>query len=292
MNHHCLRATFSACAFALLSVAAPVTAQDGHTDAAECKDSTVLSRMPGCWIEACVGKDFDSLDIYRETEKPDVFDVTKGTPVEGQTMVIEYSCPANVSALQIARNAEGALRTAGYSLVMSGKVTNDVGSHVPALVAKKGGQWVQVLTDTGGRAYLMSAVKESDMSQVMTADATAMAAAIALTGHVAIYGITFDSGQSTITPQSGATLAEMVTLMTSNPSWRMRIEGHTDNVGTTGVNASLSIRRAAAVETWLAAHGVDGTRLTHEGYGESRPVGDNATEDGRARNRRVELVKL
>ena len=72
----------------------------------------------------------------------------------------------------------------------------------------------------------------------------------------------------------------------------MRIEGHTDNVGTTALNASLSLRRAAAVAAWLAAHGVAGTRLTHEGYGESRPVGDNTTEDGRAKNRRVELVKL
>ena len=291
MNHR-LRATFSVCAVTLLGLAAPAAAQDTHPDVAECKDSSVLSRMTGCWIEACVAKDFDSLDIFRETEKPDVFDVTKGTPVEGQTMVIEYSCPASVSALQIVRNAERALRTAGYSVVMSGNVTNNVGSHVPAVVAKKGGQWVQVLTDTGGRAYLMSAVKESEVSQVMTADATTMAASIALTGHVAVYGITFDTGQSTITPQSNATLAEVVTLLTKNPSWRMRIEGHTDNVGTEALNTSLSVRRAAAVEAWLAAHGVDGKRLTHEGYGESRPLGDNATEDGRARNRRVELVKL
>jgi OOP family OmpA-OmpF porin len=290
--NYCLRATFSVCTFALLGLAAPTTAQDAPADAAGCKDSSVLSRIPGCWIEACVAKDFDSLDIFRDTEKPDVFDVTKGMPVEGQTMVIEYSCPTSVSALQIARNAERALRTAGYSLIMSGKVTNNVGSHVPAVVAKKGGQWIQVLTDTGGRAYLMSAVKESEVSQVMTADATAMAASIERTGHVAIYGVTFDSGQSTIKPQSDAALAEMVTLLTSNPSWRMRIEGHTDNVGTTVLNSSLSIRRAAAVEAWLVAHGVDGGRLTHEGYGDSRPVGDNATEDGRARNRRVELVKL
>jgi len=289
--NRCLRATFSVCT-ALLALAAPVTAQDAHADVAGCKDSSVLSRIPGCWIEACVAKDFDSLDIFRETEKPDVFDVTKGTPVEGQTMVIEYSCPASVSALEIARNAERALLTAGYSLVMSGKVINDVGNHVPAVVAKKGGQWVQVLTDTGGRAYLMSAAKESEVSQVMTADATTMAASIILRGRVAIYGITFDTGQSTITPQSDAALTEMVTLLTNNPSWRMRIEGHTDNVGTTALNSSLSIRRAAAVETWLVAHGVNGARLTHEGYGDSRPVGDNSTEDGRARNRCVELVKL
>lgn len=287
-----LRATISVCTFALLGLAAPIAAQDTAADAAGCKDSRVLSRIPGCWIEACVAKDFDSLEIFRDTEKPDVFDVTKGTPVEGQTMVIEYSCPTSVSALEIARNAERALRTAGYSVIMSGKITNNVGSLVPAVVAQKGGQWVQVVTDTGGRAYLMSAVKESEVSQVMTADAAAMAAAIERTGHVAIYGVTFDSGQSTIKPQSDAALAEMVTLLTNNPSWRMRIEGHTDNVGTTVLNTTLSLRRAAAVEAWLVAHGVNRGRLTHEGYGDRRPVGDNATEDGRARNRRVELVKL
>src|SRR4029077_20101771 len=97
---HCVRTTVSICTVALLGLAAPVIAQDTHPDAAECKDSSVLSRIPGCWIEACVAKDFDSLDIFRETEKPDVFDVTKGTPIEGQTMVIEYSCPTSVSALE------------------------------------------------------------------------------------------------------------------------------------------------------------------------------------------------
>jgi OOP family OmpA-OmpF porin len=289
---YCRRAMCWVCAFALLGLVAPVIAQDAHEDVAGCKDSSVLSRIPGCWIEACVAKDFDSLDIFRETEKPDVFDVTKGTPVEGQTVVLEYSCPSSVSSLQIARNAASALRTAGYSLVMSGNVINNVGNHVPAVVGKKGGQWVQVLTDTGGRAYLMTAVKEADVSQVMTADAAAMAASIERTGHVAIYGVTFDTGQSTITPQSDAALGEMVTLLTNNPSWRMRIEGHTDNVGTTVLNTGLSLRRASAVEAWLVGHGVARGRLTHEGYGDSRPVGDNTTEAGRAMNRRVELVKL
>ena len=72
----------------------------------------------------------------------------------------------------------------------------------------------------------------------------------------------------------------------------MRIEGHTDNVGTKDLNFGLSTRRSAAVEAWLVAHGVDSTHLTHAGYGEGRPVGDNTTEEGRAKSRRVELVKI
>ena len=289
---HFLRAILSVCALSLAGIAASPAATQDTRDAPGCKDSSLLSRIPGCWIEACVQKDFDSLDLYRQTEKPDAFEVTKGQPVEGKTAVIEYNCTTNVSPLQIARNAESALKTAGYALVMSGKITNDVGSHVPAVVAKKGGQWVQVVTDTGGRAYLLSAVQEAGMNQDMKADATAMAAEIQRTGHVAVYGITFDSGQSTIKPQSDAVLKEMVTLLTNNPTWKMRIEGHTDNVGTKELNLGLSSRRSAAVEAWLVAHGVDGTHLTHAGYGDGRPVGDNTTEEGRAKNRRVELVKI
>ncbi len=283
----------SACALALCwMLAPPAPAQEAAADAKGCKDSTLLSRVPGCWIEECANKEFDSMDIYREAEKPDEFEVTKGKPVEGATTVIEYSCAANVSPLQIARNAEGALRTAGYTVVVSGKITNNVGSHVPAVVASKGGQWVQVVTDTGGRAYIMSAVREAGMKQEVTADATAMAAEIQKTGHVAVYGINFDTGQSTIKPESDTVLQQIVAVLATNPSWKMRIEGHTDDVGTKALNDGLSTRRSASVEAWLVAHGVEKARLTHAGYGDTQPVGNNKTAEGRAKNRRVELVKI
>jgi OOP family OmpA-OmpF porin len=288
-----LRTTASVCALALLWIAAPqARAQDVQQDAQGCKDPTLLSRVPGCWIEECEQKDFDSVPLYREKENPDQFEVTKQKPVEGKTAVVGYTCAANVSPLQIARNAEGALRSAGYTLVVSGNITNNVGSHVPAVVAKKGGQWVQVVTDTGGRSYILSAVREAEMNQEMKADATTMAAEIQKTGHVAVYGINFDTGQATIKPESDAVLREMVTVLTSNPSWRMRIEGHTDNVGTKALNDELSTRRSASVETWLVAHGVEKSHLAHAGYGDVRPVADNTTAEGRAKNRRVELVKI
>jgi OOP family OmpA-OmpF porin len=272
-------------------LAAPAPAQEA-ADAKGCKDSALLSRVPGCWIEECANREFDSVDIYRQAEKQDEFEVTKGQPVEGATAVIEYSCASTVSPLQIARNAEGALRTAGYTVVVSGKITNDVGNHVPTVVASKGGQWVQVVTDTGGRAYIMSAVREAGMKQEVTADANAMAAEIQKTGHVAVYGINFDTGQSTIKAESDTVLQQIVAVLATNPSWKMRIEGHTDDVGTKAMNDGLSTRRSGSVEAWLVAHGVANARLTHAGYGATRPVGDNKTEEGRAKNRRVELVKI
>src|SRR5260221_6685717 len=130
-----VRMSLTACTLALFWIAAPPAgAQESPQDAKGCKDSALLSRIPGCWIEECAQKDFDSLGVYLEKDNPEQFEVTKQKPVEGKTAAIEYSCGANVSPLQIARNAASALQGAGYGLVLSGTITNHVGSHVPDAV--------------------------------------------------------------------------------------------------------------------------------------------------------------
>jgi len=72
----------------------------------------------------------------------------------------------------------------------------------------------------------------------------------------------------------------------------VRIEGHTDNVGGAAANQTLSEKRAQSVRDWLVAHGIAADRLTAQGYGAAKPVADNGTDEGRTKNRRVELVKL
>jgi len=84
---------------------------------------------------------------------------------------------------------------------------------------------------------------------------------------------------------------QIVDLMKSNPGLKINVEGHTDNVGEPAANKKLSEQRAAAVVSAIVKSGVDKARLGYAGYGQERPVGDNRTEDGRAANRRVELVK-
>ena len=84
----------------------------------------------------------------------------------------------------------------------------------------------------------------------------------------------------------------MLKLLQDNPDLKLRVEGHTDNVGAKAANQLLSQKRAQAVMGWLIANGIDASRLTAQGFGDSKPVGDNSTEDGRAKNRRVELAKL
>src|ERR1051326_7512926 len=86
-------------------------------------------------------------------------------------------------------------------------------------------------------------------------------------------------------------LSDVARKLNDNPSWKVRINGYTDNVGNKAGNRRLSQERATAVMNWLLGHGIDRKRLTAKGYGDSRPIGDNSTNDGRAKNRRVELVR-
>jgi len=129
------------------------------------------------------------------------------------------------------------------------------------------------------------------MKQEVTADASSLKDEIEKTGHVAVYGIHFDTGKSMIQPDSENTLKQVVALLQQNPDLKLRIEGHTDNQGNAAANQALSEKRAQAVVAWLVAQGIPANRLSAQGFGQSKPVAENSTDDGRAKNRRVELAK-
>ena len=112
------------------------------------------------------------------------------------------------------------------------------------------------------------------------------------TGKVEIYGIYFDTASATIRPESEPVLKEIADVMTKNPTWKLKVDGHTDNIGGDAANLILSNKRAAAVKQALVdRYQIDGDRLTTAGYGASRPKATNDTIEGRALNRRVELEK-
>lgn len=105
-------------------------------------------------------------------------------------------------------------------------------------------------------------------------------------------GIYFDTGSANLLSQSNAALTAVATLLKANPAWTLTVEGHTDNVGTAAYNLDLSKRRAAAVQAALQkSHAIPAHQLKAEGFGLTRPVQDNTSLDGRAANRRVELVR-
>jgi len=109
-------------------------------------------------------------------------------------------------------------------------------------------------------------------------------------GFIALY-INFDTGKWDLKADGTATVAEIVKMLKSAPALKIAIEGHTDNVGQAAANKTLSEKRAQSVMAAVVAGGIDPKRLSAAGFGSERPVADNRGEDGRAKNRRVELVK-
>lgn len=117
--------------------------------------------------------------------------------------------------------------------------------------------------------------------------------ALEANGRVATQGIYFDTGSDRLRPESTPTLKEIGEMLKAHPDLRIRIEGHTDSTGNPQSNLVLSEKRAAAVKAFLEAeYGIEGSRLETQGLGDTKPVGDNKTPEGRQANRRVELVKL
>lgn len=114
---------------------------------------------------------------------------------------------------------------------------------------------------------------------------------MAQTGRVITYGILFDTASDKIKPESEPALTEVLNFLNAQPTVSLGIEGHTDAQGSDTYNLDLSQRRAQSVVSWLTSHGIVATRLTAMGYGKTKAVSDNATPQGRALNRRVELVK-
>ena len=129
---------------------------------------------------------------------------------------------------------------------------------------------------------------------IRVADATIaqnqLAADLGSKCHLALTGVLFDFNKSTLKPESDAVLRQVAALMTQNPALKLEIQGHTDNVGSDAYNQPLSEARAHAVVSWLALHQVAPTRLTARGYGKTKPIATNATDEGRAQNRRVEIA--
>jgi outer membrane protein OmpA-like peptidoglycan-associated protein len=141
---------------------------------------------------------------------------------------------------------------------------------------------------------LWASLHKNDTFDIRVADAGAvnkdMSSDLKTNCHVAIYGVLFDFNKSTLQPASDPVLQQILDLLKKNPTQKIEVQGHTDNVGGDAYNQTLSEARAKAIVTWLTQHGIAGDRLTAKGFGKTRPIADNATDAGRAKNRRVEIA--
>jgi OOP family OmpA-OmpF porin len=145
-------------------------------------------------------------------------------------------------------------------------------------------------TYTGAGSYNAKCTATDTYDIAGTASApVSVAAADSTKRTIVLRGINFDFDKSTIKPEFEGVLDAGVEALNENPNVRVQVAGYTDSVGTDAYNQGLSERRANAVKDYLASHGVDASRLSAVGFGETNPVADNSTADGRAQNRRVEL---
>lgn len=152
--------------------------------------------------------------------------------------------------------------------------------------------WIEVSTGhTPLHGFVVVLEREAMVQSVGLLDAAAMKKAIDADGHVALY-INFDIDKATLRPDAQPVIAEIEKLLVGDPALRLSIQGHTDNTGTAAHNKELSAARARSVLGALVGLGTEPARLESRGLGQDAPITGNDTADGRARNRRVELVKL
>ena len=265
---------------------AALTCAGQTKDIAGSKDPALFTRMPGFVITDYRESQFDAHE----------FTVQKGQGtakkhVEGHQVYWRYdfssSAGAPPSKLQIARNFQNAAQRLGGKTMYDAGPNNDYESTL--LISRNGTEtWVELAPR--GAMYTLLIVEQQAMQQDVVANADALKSGLADSGHAEVPGIFFDTAKSELKPESQAAIQEVVKMLKGSPAMKVWVVGHTDNVGTAEANVALSNARAAAVVKALVAAGIEARRLTPHGDGPFAPVAANTTEDGRARNRRVELV--
>ena len=280
----------------------------GAQDVPGSKDHPLISRYPGSVIRDYSVREFDEYTLPLGK-----LDSGKSQHLEGKVTRIHYEIPEQRSPLEVTRNYTQALQNAGFQTLFSCSGGEQCGGGTLGDVSWCGGcsprQVSAKLSRPSGDVYVSYHIEQDNpnvKAQVqldviemkpmegglVTVDAASLASDITRTGHASVYGIYFDTGKADVKPESDATLKEIAKLLQQDPKLKLYVVGHTDNVGTLASNMDLSKRRGDAVVTVLTTtYKVAAARLTAAGDGPTAPVASNDSEDGRAKNRRVELVK-
>jgi OmpA-OmpF porin, OOP family len=262
-------------------LAAAVSAQQG--DAAGCRDHQLFpTRMPNYRIETCKSQDFGMYDFA--VGKP------PKTKVEGKYTEITYAFTgqrqSEPSGLEIIRNYENAAKKVGGAVVFS----DPVRLLTAKFVKNDNEAWVEVVKGNG--KIWLKIVEKAGMTQRIEANAEIFGSDIRSTGHASVYGILFDIDSDVLKSESGQAIGEIAKLLKADATLKIHVVGHTDNTGSADHNLLLSQKRAQAVmQELVQKQGIAADRLKSFGCGQYAPVASNDSEEGRVKNRRVELVK-
>lgn len=296
--------------------AAPAPAAD--FDPASVPESTAtLPPFPFFAIPEGMESTFDDKDKLANFDRQFFIAGGKAVPVEGKIFHDRFKLDGGkrtYSETEFLRNYENAALALGakkindvqytYEVVDAAggrdalEKTNYAAAMVPdyhhdIYLLRQGGKewWIDVSTGSFPLHGFVVVLEKEGMKQSLGfLDAAAMKQAIDKDGRVALH-INFDTDKATLRPDAQPVIAEIGKLLDDDAGLKLSIEGHTDNTGTPAHNQELSTARARSVLGALVGLGIDPARLSSKGFGQDKPVADNGNEDGRAQNRRVELVK-
>ncbi len=276
--------------FSLFLVLVMGTSFTSAQDIEGSQDHPLLTRYPNSTLLEYT-KDYNSVEFT-------IGRTANGSPkkkaIEGDRTFLRYFYAAEnqPSTLQIMRNYQNALKKIGGVVVYERlERENDAGETT--LKVTTGGKeiWIKVEPDIFSaptKSYVLTIVEIVAMEQAVSANK--LLEEINKTGFVALY-INFENNKWELKEDGVATVREIVAMLKASPTLKLSIEGHTDNVGTPAANKTLAENRARSVMKAIVEGGIPPGRLTAVGFGQEVPVADNRTEEGRAKNRRVELVK-
>ncbi|QQS36654.1 MAG: OmpA family protein [Ignavibacteriales bacterium] len=236
------------------------------------KDHPMFNRMSGFYITDYTAEDFGSYEFYY---------LDKSEIIEGKKTIIYYVSDNQVGALKIVRNFSNAIKKLGGQAY-------EEGDNRVVLILKNGNAetWAEVWAASD--YYTLTVIERGEVEQEITANA--ILEELNKTGKAILY-INFDSGKSTIKQESMPVVEQIIEMMKLAADINISVEGHTDSDGSNESNLKLSEARAKAVVDAIVKGGIITSRLSSAGFGEEKPIADNSTDEGKAKNRRVELIK-
>lgn len=266
-----------------------VTTIYAQEDDPGCKDHNLLTRLNNFYLVSCE-ENFNELELRIDNNKTEI--------KEGNLFSLSYVFNSEAgekpkSPLQIIKNYENAIvKNSGKMIYKNTNALDDDLEATYYLSTKEKEYWIKLFNFGGTpnevERFTLYVLEMESMKQEI--EASEMFEAIINDGFIALY-INFETGKSDIKPESQPIVEQIVEMLKQNPDLKISVEGHTDNVGSDKSNQTLSESRAKSVMNALISGGIEKSRLSSKGWGATKPVGDNSTEDGRYKNRRVEIVK-
>ena len=321
----------TAFAIGLLALFTLPALADDLKDCAGCRDHPLLARYPGSILLGADQKEFEeaAMPVGAATHNDNGEDAPlRVLDVSGKRTRLFYFAPSDRSALEVFLNYRQALEKSGMSVLwtcadtecgdnfanqalatMHLKLDNTAESSLGFVNAERPRYLLAKLARPQGDVYVMVMAEDKTDQQRpatfvviveskpmeggrVTVAANALDQSLMSTGKAVIYGIYFDFDKADVKPASSPQLQEIATLLGKHADLKLAVTGHTDNQGNADYNQKLSQRRADAIVAALTgSYAIAADRLSAQGLGASSPIASNDTDEGRAQNRRVELVR-